>query len=420
MSDGTSKRPRIEIDSMSSVAEPLVLADAPNHQALWDRLPVGTLFETVRIARAANVDLTAIPSQRLLTLSGPNSHGIKNICEVLGVPAVTVMDEKVADTLDWEAQCIVDGKGAMLECDLQPGQERRSGRVVFAASLSMTQLSGSFAPRHPSKAADSSILIMRIPRMSQSCLFTRVFGSHRFLRISIQDRNRRAFRNQQAADRLFRHSLRPIKILGRTFRPLVEKESTVWYYLEGRDLVGATAEQEGRKVAGEYGLGRLIDDVPKLIDWWIPLEHNGEQLVCKLVTRLHLGISGTWAGSLMSEEIQLHEDISAFYAKISSPLTLFQLEEVIPLPMARGSSRKSRRTNSGKDHQFLTRALHLHIRSVLLLQRVSCRWRLRGVVRGGGWPLRRPCSRPVTEIDPSDQVQWEGYIFSMLHIWSYA
>jgi hypothetical protein len=326
MSDCPSKRSRIEIeiDGMSSVAEPLVLADAPNHQVIWDQLPTGTLFETVRIARAASVDLAALPSQRLMTLSGSNCHGIKHICKVLGVPDTAVMDEKVADALDWEAQCIVEGKGAMLECDIQPGQERRSGRVIFAASLSMSQLSAPFAQRPLSNVVDSSILTMRIPRMSQSCLFTRVFGSHRFLRISIQDRTRWAFVNQQAADQLFQHSLRPIKILGRTFRPLVEKESTVWYYLEGKDLVGATAEQNGRKVAGDYGLGQLIDDVPKLIDWWIPLEHNGGQLVCKLVTRLHLGVSGTWAGSLlMSEEIQLQEDISEVYAKISSSLTLF-------------------------------------------------------------------------------------------------
>jgi hypothetical protein len=110
----------------------------------------------------------------------------------------------------------------------------------------------------------------------------------------------------------------------------------VWYYLEGRDLVGATAEEAGRKAPGHYGLGRLIDDVRKLIDWWIPLEHNGGQLVCKLVTRLHLGISGTWAGPLMLGGIRLHEDISKFHAEISVSLTLFQLEKVTLLLMERG------------------------------------------------------------------------------------
>jgi hypothetical protein len=119
------------------VAEPLVLADAPNHQVLWDQLPTGTLFEIVRIARAASVDLAAIPSQRLLKLRGSNSHGIKYICEVLGVPDVPIMDEKVANALDWEAQCIVEGEGAMLECDLQPGHERRSGKVIFGASIAV-------------------------------------------------------------------------------------------------------------------------------------------------------------------------------------------------------------------------------------------------------------------------------------------
>lgn len=301
---------------MNGVREPIIIAEAPAHFDV-DQLSTGVVFELARIAQAKDIDLANVPRQVLSALPGSNVKGVKQICNILGIPEVPVMNEKVAEALDWEARCLVQDDGAMLEHDVSSDQGRRGGQVLFGASVSMIDIIST--SKFPSQDPLSN-LKLRIPRLNRSCLFTRVFGSHRFLRVSIQDRER--YRYEAAANTLYAHALRPIKILGRTFRPLVEKEDTIWYYLEGVDRVGVTAEHAVRKRMGEYGMGRYINDTQKLVDWWIPLNANGKQLACKLVTRLHLGISSTWAGPLI-RNIEVEEDISELNIWVKIHLILF-------------------------------------------------------------------------------------------------
>lgn len=309
-----SKRARANLDATAETRRPLVVCAAPNHQSLFDQLPVGTLFELARIARSANIDLSNVPRQNLNRLLGSNNVGIRQICDVLGTSSMQVMDEKCAQALDYEAKCIVEGNGHMLECDPTLPQPRpRSGTVLFGATLNICEVVGASPPGEGFSQRDSqpdpNCLTLRLPRVSQSCLFTRTFGSHRFLRVSLLDRARYC-RAQMQSQKLYLHALRPIEILGRMYRPLIEKDDTVWYYLTGADHVGREAEKQGRARPGEYGLGNYIPSVTELVEWWIPMHSNRDQLACKLVTRLHLGISNTSAGPILPNEcIQLHEDI---------------------------------------------------------------------------------------------------------------
>lgn len=230
------------------------------------------------------------------------------------------MDSRVAAELDWEADCVVRGNGEMLEHrqDSQP----RSGRVFFSLGLDTRQLVRQPAKRSNStvsstsgkisgtqvKSINKDVLKVGRPRLEGSCLFTRVFGSHRFLRIKLLDRLS-AGSSDDSLSVLFNHMLRPIYILGRVFRPLIEKEGTVVYYLEGPDYVGYEAEKPCGTRPGFYGLGIEIPNVAKLVNWWIPLKENRETLICKLATRLHLGLSETRPGLFM-EAVMLEEDIS--------------------------------------------------------------------------------------------------------------
>ena len=225
------------------------------------------------------------------------------------------MEKQTAEALDFEASSIVAGDGRMLEHEME--SKHISGRVHFTEALSMealiqntsTNKSPTKSPSHQQDKLlelDSPIISLRPPRFGVSCLFSRVLGSHRFLRVKILDRDKSKYSIDACLAELAAWSLRPIYIFGRMYRAFVEKENTIWYYLQGHDLVGRFAQDRSRKRPGEYGT--QIRDIFSLIYWWIPLDVNEDQLMCKLSTRLHLGISGTRPGPLVAK-VKLCEDV---------------------------------------------------------------------------------------------------------------
>lgn len=295
---------------------PVILADCPEYQYIWDRLPVGTLYEVARIANEKNVKLEQIPRKQLENLYGTNTASMRQLLLALGCGVARTMDTQAAEALDFEADGIVAGDGRTLEYTMDP--KHISGRVHFTAALSMEALiRESSIPINPPKkspskqyrkpAPETSILSLRMPRFGVSCLFSRVFGSHRFLRVKILGREK--YTSDACLAELAAWSHRPIYILGREYRAFVEKEDTIWYYLQGPDFVGRS-----RKKPGDYGT--QIRDIFSLVYWWIPLETNRDQLMCKLITRLHLGISGTRPGPLITE-VNLYEDIGGSCATYS-------------------------------------------------------------------------------------------------------
>lgn len=298
---------------------PVVLADCPEKQGIWDRLPVGTLYELARISALKNISLEKIPEKQLEILCKNNVDSTSRLLEALGCGPVRIMEEEVADALDFEAESIVLGNKARLEYCM--GAKERSGKVHFTATLSMEALirDSPILNKSPKKSsqtssagslqgeADGPILSLNVPRLAVSCLFSRVFGSHRFLRVKISGRGKYA--SDACLEELFAWSLRPIYIFGREYRAFVEKDDTIWYYLQGKDLVGEFAERRFRRKRGQYGLGQQISNNYQLIQWWIPLYVNEGQLMCKLTSRLHLGISGTTPGPLIPD-VTIHEDIS--------------------------------------------------------------------------------------------------------------
>lgn len=321
-----TKRPRLDTGSDTTDSQgnnsdqihPVILASFPLYQDIWDKLPTGTLIELARVVALKDIDLGTIPRENLEKLRGSNVASMGSLLDVLGCGPTRVMDKQVAEILDMEAQSIVAGDGKMLEYEMD---KEISGRVHFTAALSMDSLIGESLPKSPMKSPSKSpmkspskspnkhsgpsedlpTLSLRVPQLGVSCLFARVFGSHRFLRVKILDRMRAKYRNDACLEILFNWARRPIHIFGRTFKAFVEKESTIWYYLEGTDRVGEFAEK--RLSPGQYGVGRDIPDLYSLVRWWIPLEHNQDQLMCKLITRLYLGISGTRPGPLVTDVI---------------------------------------------------------------------------------------------------------------------
>jgi hypothetical protein len=229
----------------------------------------------------------------------------------------------IADNLDKEARAIVSGDGSTLECQpvlalgvVEEGLARMSGRVVFTANLNVQNLMEVFRPykKDFSQTEILKFLTLKPLRLGDSSLFTRVFGSHRFIRISLIDRNKyvRGLTSQQKAEVLLQWLKRPLNIFGRIYRAFTIKDDVVWYFMEGKDRLGVAMETFYGKSPGQYGPGSIVDNIENLVNWWIHLERNKDQLICKLVSRFHLGISGTTPGLLLhkQDEVEWTHDIS--------------------------------------------------------------------------------------------------------------
>ena len=300
---------------------PIIVAHAPKHQALWDRLAVGTLFTVARVACELGVNLDLLDSAKLRDLVGPNEHmgRVEQVLrqawgEILVDPgkASKALDKDaqgVASELNWEAEQIVKGTGEMLGWKEERGT-RYGGKVQFSATLRMDEK----AANH--KGLDlnhSGRLTLEPPRLRGSSIFSRTFGSHHFLRVRVEKKILRevspwseSSSRQGARKALQDWSQRPIFILGRVYSPLLEKDSVNIYFLEGPERVGEVFDK-GKRAYGITG----CTSVRQLIDWWIPFHHNRGQTIQKLVTRLELGISDTLPGILvMPQDIEVADDIS--------------------------------------------------------------------------------------------------------------
>lgn len=221
--------------------------------------------------------------------------------------------------LDWEAEAIVEDKGRMLGIgvDGDLGDKfgtRYGGRVGFCALLKCEGNDGN----GPLNLDTNARITLEKPMMRGSCLFTRVWGSHRFLRLKLsKPLLNRVSRDQtgRLIKELKEYCARPIHILGREYHPLVEKENTVYYFLHGYDRIGRKAiEDAGGDRHKRYGMGRHIGTVECLVQWWLDLEHNRNQVMSKLTTRLHLGLSDTLPGVFIKpENVKYVPDISMFH-----------------------------------------------------------------------------------------------------------
>lgn len=305
---------------------PVIVAHAPRHQNLWDKLPVGTLFEIARIASVNSIDLERVHEDRLLKLCSSNKEAMHQVAEALGCQSEATNQEsdrrrtEVADELDWEAEQIVQGTGQMLGWQEDQGT-RYGGKVQFAASLKLKEPETSAMEKMQQtlNLNEFGQLDLEPPRTRGSCIFTRVQGSHRFLRVRISgpimrtvsvwsgtNESRKANRRQ-----LRSWAERPIFILGRLYTPLVEKDGVLVYFLEGQDLVGHFFDK-GRR---GYGI-RECQTLSQFLDWWIPLSTNGNQPISKLVSRLHLGLSDTLPGFLIHpNNVEIRQDISKLSIK---------------------------------------------------------------------------------------------------------
>lgn len=308
---------------------PVIIAHSPRHQALWDRLPFGTLYTVARLSNDLRIDLDSLDASHLQPLVGTNIT-MERVEEVLrrgrgeDWVQVEIPDEnadrqlkEVVDELDWEAEQIVTGTGDMLGWREEKGT-RYGGKVQFAATLRLNEELG--GKNNKSALRSSSLdlnnfgrVTLEAPSIRGSSLFTRTFGSHHFLRIRISKKIQTEYsvwcRSGQArnvAQKETREwSQRPIFILGRVYSFFREKDDVNFYFLEGHERVGE-AFDKGRR---GYGLPECMS-VYQLIDWWSPFRHNGEQDWAKLCTRLELGLSDTLPGMFIApEHIEIAPDI---------------------------------------------------------------------------------------------------------------
>ncbi|KAG8821045.1 hypothetical protein FRC18_011525 [Serendipita sp. 400] len=320
---------------------PHVLAHAPAHQHLLDRLPPGTLFQLAMMCQRNNINLDTVPSDKLQPLLGKNSK-MRMVSAVLAaargreISSMELDDDlprnasvlKIAKELDWEAEQIIRGTGEMLGWR----QERETpygGKIQFALGLRMNETQ---VPQKGSKPnslvrtasgafdlAKDAYFEFQAPSTRGSSIFPRVFGSHRFLRVKISAKilnetsvwGTTGERRSKGREQVQRWMKRPIVIFGRVFAPLLEKDGTVFYFLEGKDRIG----EEFERVVGpgaDYGI-TSIRTIKQLLAWWVPLEHNLNQGMSKLVTRLELGFSDTLPGILIPpENVERSDDITRY------------------------------------------------------------------------------------------------------------
>ncbi|PVF94320.1 hypothetical protein CPB86DRAFT_740750 [Serendipita vermifera] len=298
---------------------PILLVHAPTHERIWNRLAAGTRFMVALLALKYNVDLDKVPSSDLLKLEGSN-HAMSQVLQIILPNRVISLDieeselGKVADDLDWEAEQIVKGTGEMLGWREEYGT-RYGGKIQFSATVKVDGPStpGGGSGRYTDLDLNNHAkFTIEPPRFRGSCIFTRVFGSHRFLRVrmssSIQSTVSVWCQTQEQREEnqrtLREWARRPIVILGQVYSFLAEKDGTLIYFLEGMDNIGSIFEK-----TENYGI-KECRTVPQLIDWWIPFEHNQHQTMSKLSTRLELGVSDTLPGILVRPEyVKCQQDI---------------------------------------------------------------------------------------------------------------
>jgi len=308
--------------------DPIYLLRFQPKTRIWNTLPTGTFWEFARYALRERLDFTRLTDENLIPslIGRPNETKKSNMQGVEEIYAweegnvnakLSPEDIRWAQELDWEAEALVEGKGRMLGIgvDGDLGDKygtRYGGRVGFCALLKCEGNDG------PLNLDVNARITLDKPTMRGSCLFTRVWGSHRFLRLKLsKPLLNRVGRDQSGrlVKELKQFCARPIHILGREYHPLVEKENTVYYFLHGRDRIGLKAvEDAGGDRKQPYGMGRYIGTVEGLVQWWLAPEHNRNQMMSKLTTRLHLGLSDTLPGVFIKpENLKIIPDISAFH-----------------------------------------------------------------------------------------------------------
>ena len=296
-------------------ADPICLLSMPKLDYIWNALPTGTFWEFARFAQDTSPDTSDFSEAMLVTtLVGDtdarkrsNVEGVEVIRSWDSGAKLSEEDSHWLQELDWEAEAIVEDKGRMLGIGVDgdmgdKADTRYGGRVGFCATLHCEDGQQS-ATLNPQKF--SGRIVLEKPVMRSSCLFTRIWGSHRFLRLKLSDRLLDRISKDEAGQLrkwLQDYCSRPIHILGRTFHPLVEKEGTVYYFQHGQDRIGFRAMEDLGKNRKDYGVGKDIGTTEGLLQWWLAPEHNRNQAMSKLATRLHLGISGTLPGVFIKPE----------------------------------------------------------------------------------------------------------------------
>jgi hypothetical protein len=303
-------------------ADPICLLSVPNLDHIWNSLPTGTFWEFARFAQDENFDANDLSEAMVLTVLIGDTRTRKR-SNVEGVEAIRSWDNgstlSEEDThwlqeLDWEAEAIMEDKGRMLGIGVDGDMgdnngTRYGGRVGFCATLHYEERQRSA----PLNLKVDGRIVLEKPMMRGSCLFTRVWGSHRFLRLKLSERLLNRISKDETGQLrkdLQDYCNRPIHILGRKYHPLVEKEGTVFYFQHGYDHVGLIAIEDlgGTR---KYGVGRHIGTVEGLLQWWLVPEHNRHQAMSKLMTRLHLGLSDTLPGVFVKpENVEIAPDIS--------------------------------------------------------------------------------------------------------------
>ena len=312
--------------------DPIYLLRFQPMTPIWNTLPTGTFWEFARYALREKLDFRRLTDETLIPslIGRPNEPKKSNVQGIEEIYAweegnhdakLCSEDTRWAQELDWEAEAMVEGKGRMLGIGVDGDfgdthGTRYGGRVGFCALL---KCEGSDGPLNLDVNAQ---ITLDKPMMRGSCLFTRVWGSHRFLRLKLsKPLLNRVGRDQSGrlVKELKQFCARPIHILGREYHPLVEKENTVYYFLHGRDRIGLKAVEDARGDRKQpYGMGRYIGTVEGLIQWWLAPEHNRNQMMSKLTTRLHLGLSDTLPGVFVKpENVKIIPDISTFHRQYS-------------------------------------------------------------------------------------------------------
>lgn len=333
---------------------------------IWHALPTGTFWEFARYALHERLDFARLSDENLIPsfIGRPDNPKKSN---VQGIEEIRAWEEGSTDTklsledlrwaqeLDWEAKAIVEGKGRMLGIgvDGESGDKFGTpygGRVGFCALLKCEGNDGN----GPLNLNINARITLEKPMMRGSCLFTRVWGSHRFLRLKLSKPLLNRV-NRDQSGRLIKElkefCARPIHILGREYHPLVEKENTVYYFLHGRDRIGLKAiEDAGGDRQTRHGVGQHIGTVEGVIQWWLALQHNRNQVMSKLTTRLHLGLSDTLPGVFIKpENVKYVPDIRMYHHLFYTRLITITLQSVMASlsPMDPGWNRVLLRERAG-------------------------------------------------------------------------
>ncbi|KAL0949476.1 hypothetical protein HGRIS_009529 [Hohenbuehelia grisea] len=297
-------------------ADPVVIAHSSVLQTCMNsrNLPYGVQYEIWRLISDDTIPIEASDVE-VSVLDRLKQKGPTNVIAAPATAAIIlkrdiIPAERFSDAYarerkaksPWEA---LDEEEAALRKDPYAGLGFRQpnyhgGKVHFEGKLKNRAVTAKDAPRYA--------VGLERAELGPSCRFSRRFGSTRFLKIKIPDREL-----SRPDDELFEYFLHPFVLGSGVFRAYYAKDDNV-FLVKTNETYDHQRARVNQHPSTQHDLSFL-----DFLKWHNPLEHNQNQTMAKWAARFALGLSNSIPGCALEADQIL--DIPDIVSEAGSDMT---------------------------------------------------------------------------------------------------